>query len=926
MILFKQNLRITIDTRLKLLFTFFVTLILFGCVNNKITEKGYLQKERELLVEEKMRPRQINYEISEKELKIIQRSLPEEDRIQYLIAIRAWDELHSIDDSKIVLKFLIPALPALKDIDTQSKCRIITILGDSGSNEAIEPLLLFLKDKSNDIRSFSAYELGNFNDSLVIDTLIGLLNSDSTSIKGDIIRSLAKIGNPKALPYIIFYTSDTNEGNRECAIEALDSFDDDLAFNTLISFFNDKNKKIREIAANTLFSSRNKKILPFLINCLQTEQNSRILIEAIFKIQYFDPDKAREILPALLNHPDADVRALTIDALTTLKVPPSRHFYETSLKHPNPEIRVAAIQGLESETDSIAINLIRPYLHDPNSDVRTTALSALGYLGDSKIIPQLIDVLSQEKLKHQTYTSAIEALADINDSLSIQTIIQCLQHSNKIIQESAIVTLGELGEKTAVQPLIQYCLEDSELNYKTVQALESIGDSLAEEALINDFRMSKSSNLSMAARTLGKLKSRKAVKPLLESLQTPQSIYSKDVILALGEIQDTSAVDKLISLLNDKNGYYKRDAAIALGNLRDKRATKALIRVLNDPDGDNRAQAVLALGKIGDKQAVKYLIPLINNSHEYVSYYSIISLGELKDPSAVTPLLNNLNKLNNSDFIEAVMTLGKIGDKRATKKLIDYLKNPKYRNRSYCAEALGMIGDTTAIGVLINCLNDEDDHVKAASAYALGKMPDTRAVLPLMKCLYDPFRSIRINSIWSLGMIGDPLAYDTLLTFVKPTDDQIARLAVEAIGKFKNKNAIPTLLSVLPSWEANQEICFALDCLGWKPTTPEEQVYYWIGKKNKQMLLEHWEQAKQVLQKDLVSDGRKRKNAAFTLICLGKEEFINDLCNLLKVNPDKNMATAYSKCKKRKLSKIGQLQLKFSNQYYTTNPIIWASW
>ena len=78
-------------------------------------------------------------------------------------------------------------------------------------------------------------------------------------------------------------------------------------------------------------------------------------------------------------------------------------------------------------------------------------------------------------------------------------------------------------------------------------------------------------------RSLGHLRSKKAVKPLTSLLSDNLFTLRREAAIALGRIKDNRAVNPLIILLKDENKYVRWAAIYALCQLRTETAFNALL-------------------------------------------------------------------------------------------------------------------------------------------------------------------------------------------------------------------------------------------------------------------------------------------------------------------------------------------------------------
>ncbi|MEW6557141.1 MAG: HEAT repeat domain-containing protein [Elusimicrobiota bacterium] len=175
--------------------------------------------------------------------------------------------------------------------------------------------------------------------------------------------------------------------------------------------------------------------------------------------------------------------------------------------------------------------------------------------------------------------------------------------------------------------------------------------------------------------------------PLIETLDDKDKDVRKMAAFALGELGCHS--DKyLIAKLNDPDPEVRGQIAIALGKMKSNRAIKPLIDLLKDTESEPAMSAVRALCTIGDNSAIPYLIEAIGtipfvwvelsdsnfnreqltdyllaglkNKNPYIHAGCALALGELKDPRAIEPLKKLLKNKNKDIRENAKQTLENI--------------------------------------------------------------------------------------------------------------------------------------------------------------------------------------------------------------------------------------------------------------------------
>ncbi|MEM4245626.1 MAG: HEAT repeat domain-containing protein, partial [Candidatus Nanoarchaeia archaeon] len=174
----------------------------------------------------------------------------------------------------------------------------------------------------------------------------------------------------------------------------------------------------------------------------------------------------------------------------------------------------------------------------------------------------------------------------------------------------------------------------------------------------------------------------------------------------------------------------------------------------------------------------------------------------------------------------------------------------------------------------------------------------------------DASNNVRKGAARALSKLGKP-AVDTLIAALNDQNSDVRREAARALGLIGDVKAVPALVRTLTDWYAEMDSAKALDMLGWKPKSVEEEIHYLIAKRKESYLMDkrqrdllrkRWSEVKDVLLKDVESGEYKLvENALYAFIGIGNEEIIPSLIDILNKKGDANMAEAYLNCGHDKL-------------------------
>lgn len=169
---------------------------------------------------------------------------------------------------------------------------------------------------------------------------------------------------------------------------------------------------------------------------------------------------------------------------------------------------------------------------------------------------------------------------------------------------------------------------------------------------------------------------------------------------------------------------------------------------------------------------------------------------------------------------------------------------------------------------------------KAASVPALKS-----AVLDT-SCVY-PTRAIEV-----LTEIGSA-SVDALISVMKSNRLHLQTKAARALGRIRNKRAIPPLVDHLPDWHLGPSCQASLSLLGWDPLTARDSIHSLIAQRAGESLRKH-ELTDQVLLSDIESSRYEVvQNAIYAFIGIGRSDIIPALVQKLEQDGSKVMAEAY---------------------------------
>ncbi len=238
------------------------------------------------------------------------------------------------------------------------------------------------------------------------------------------------------------------------------------------------------------------------------------------------------------------------------------------------------------------------------------AIRKIMEIPDDQELPDdaLCDVMIRALESHQLLirSSAVHQLVSLgkrNPLMAIPKILNALDPEIDYwtVRFGAVEALGEIADKTTVNPLIEYLKEDEDPDFRAMVAkqLGEMGEvaKTAGTALIEALTDMKGTEVrENAAHALGQLNITNAVEPLIKALQEESDEYARrQMAWSLGELKNAKALSVLINTLNNPDKETRGNAAEALGKIKDNKAILPLLKASKDSDVDVQAKAIWAL-------------------------------------------------------------------------------------------------------------------------------------------------------------------------------------------------------------------------------------------------------------------------------------------------------------------------------------------
>lgn len=314
----------------------------------------------------------------------------------------------------------------------------------------------------------------------------------------------------------------------------------------------------------------------------------------------------------------------------------------------------ALLAKLKEETDEPSyLQLLRGIIDAADKlkkrEAFTPLVPALSTLLAEHDLPQLSNQQEEyvrfaiEQITDGDMTSYLLDQAQLNDSM----------------YDQPLGTLCKTIGKSMAYPLIQrLCVAESLPERKSIAALLTKTGEAGIPALLSMLKDERWYVVRNMVTILGEIASPAALKALQGTAVHPEPKVRKEVIKSLLKISSKEAESTLVPLIGDTSSDVVRLAIHSLGSIRARTAVRPLLEIVNASDPflkelTLKKQALLAIGRIGDRQATESLMNLLEcrgwlapRRWQELKVSAANALGQMGDESAI-PLLKRLAQQNN---------------------------------------------------------------------------------------------------------------------------------------------------------------------------------------------------------------------------------------------------------------------------------------
>ena len=275
----------------------------------------------------------------------------------------------------------------------------------------------------------------------LIPDLIARVEGKDPSVRLNIIELLSRFNRPEVAAALERQLKDKSKIVRKAALEALVSMPGERNIGLICSLLADPELEVQSRAVDLVVKVRHPDTMKHLVNVLKDESEfaRRSAVEVLNEIA--EPGTIKYLLTAL---EDGDwwVRSRASDALAKIGGPKVMDAVLQLVGDKNENIRRSAIEILNQTKDERAVDHLIGATRDNDWWVRERAADALAEIRSEKAAPALVEMLSGDA---RSVPAALRALGRLGSSSVLPQLLPMLDRPEKDIRIEAVNAIGHLA-------------------------------------------------------------------------------------------------------------------------------------------------------------------------------------------------------------------------------------------------------------------------------------------------------------------------------------------------------------------------------------------------------------------------------------------------------------------------------------------------
>jgi len=336
--------------------------------------------------------------------------------------------------------------------DPALRSRILWILGESGSQNALAILETKLRDPDFSVREtiLKILDMKHFQNSAGTELLMNFLKDTDTSIVLQTIEKLKERDHAKIIGALTRLLTSNVAEIKQSAHKA-------IAFVTRRKYmqgFDKMSDETRKSIGESLIKMDANFMEDITKDLSAPDQRTRVLSAKILEVlcDHIPPELKTHLIVAIQD-PDPHVRAVVIMGLGKIGGPSVAGMLVAFLKDQDDRVRANAVEAMAEVGDISLAEEILPCLYDDNNRVRANTITTLWRLGYYQIYEAIIEMMRHPDKWMRA--SAAFALGELKDSRFFPILLQVIRDPEPDVRRNVVKALSKIAPAYSIAPYIR---------------------------------------------------------------------------------------------------------------------------------------------------------------------------------------------------------------------------------------------------------------------------------------------------------------------------------------------------------------------------------------------------------------------------------------------------------------------------------------
>jgi HEAT repeat protein len=442
--------------------------------------------------------------------------------------------------------------------------------------------------------------------------------------------------------------------------------------------------------------------------------------------------------------------------------------------------RVWTARVLGRIADPTATDALVARLSDRSDGLRVAAAEALGHLGDRRALQAVIQATLRDPAP-QVRAHAAAAASKIAGADAVDVLVAALADPDYGTRLRALEAFEHI-EVTDTSGL-ERALHDvnPEVKRRAALALERVG---FLSSVIENLGSDDRATAERAHDNLVKLGSAGLVDSIAGYLHHASFEVRATIALVCGELAMARTGPLLIAALDDKEWPVRAALCRAIGQLRTHGGPPVLAKLLTDPDEVVRESAAEALAEYDDGSIKPCMEPIMSayGPGTVPIRWQVVGMAARAGGDDAFSLLASASR-DPSERVRARAVTALEGREGAVAALVERLSDASLEVRMAAVSALGSAATEEAFEGLVRALPGAAPDARERIAQALARSASGGLLARLFALAASPSVDVRLGIAWTLGKAGDITSVPTLVKLLNDPDAKVRASAAGALGK-----------------------------------------------------------------------------------------------------------------------------------------------